>query len=165
MINSIWKHNKSKWGKLSINQKLGVDIVVEAETKWPPFRRRHFQAHFTWEKMCQNFDYIFTVSFQESNQQYFNIVLENGLAPTRRQGIIWSNDAKFTDAYMRRSASMSWHIMQASKTIEKAISFDERTSSQRALQEKYIQIFHHRCVHMHIKYDPYLYVSTELSSG
>ena len=24
-----------------------------------------------------------------------------------RQAIIWSNDAKFTDAYMRRSASMS----------------------------------------------------------
>ena len=55
--------------------------------------------------------------------------------------------------------------MQASKIIEKAITFDENTSSQRGLQQKYIKIFHHRCVQMHIEYDPYLYVSTELSSG
>ena len=30
-----------------------------------------------------------------------------GLAPTRRQAIIWSNADNFTDAYMRHSASMS----------------------------------------------------------
>ena len=27
---------------------------MEAETKWPPFRRRHFRTHFL-EKKCQNF--------------------------------------------------------------------------------------------------------------
>ena len=32
---------------------------------------------------------------------------DNGLAPTRRQAIIWTNDGKVTDAYMRHSASMS----------------------------------------------------------
>ena len=32
---------------------------------------------------------------------------DNGLAPSRLQAIIWTNDGKFTDAYMRRSASMS----------------------------------------------------------
>ena len=32
---------------------------------------------------------------------------DNGLVPTRRQAIIWTIDAKFTDAYMRQSASMS----------------------------------------------------------
>ena len=32
---------------------------------------------------------------------------DNGLAPTRRQAIIWTNDGKLTDAYMRHSASMS----------------------------------------------------------
>ena len=42
-----------------------------------------------------------------SNAQYFIIVSDNGLARTRRQAIIWSNDGKFTDAYMYRSASMS----------------------------------------------------------
>ena len=35
------------------------------------------------------------------------IGLDNGLAPTRRQAIIWTNDDCFTDAYMRHSASMS----------------------------------------------------------
>ena len=42
-----------------------------------------------------------------SNPQYSSIGLDNGLAPSRRQAIIWNNDGKFTDAYMRRSAPMS----------------------------------------------------------
>ena len=42
-----------------------------------------------------------------SNQQYSSIVSDNGLAPSRRQAIIWSNDGYFADAYMRHSASMS----------------------------------------------------------
>ena len=32
---------------------------------------------------------------------------DNGLSPTRRQAIIWTNDGQFIDAYMRHSASMS----------------------------------------------------------
>ena len=32
---------------------------------------------------------------------------DNGLAPVRRQTIIWTNGGPFTDAYMRHSASMS----------------------------------------------------------
>ena len=35
------------------------------------------------------------------------LVSDNGLAPTRRQAIIWTNDGKFIDAYMRHSAAMS----------------------------------------------------------
>ena len=31
----------------------------------------------------------------------------NGLAPTRQQAIILTNSGKFTDAYMRHSASMT----------------------------------------------------------
>ena len=33
---------------------------------------------------------------------------DNGLAPIRRQAIIWTNDGSITDAYMRHSASMSF---------------------------------------------------------
>ena len=36
-----------------------------------------------------------------------NIPADNGLAPTRRQAIIWTNDGWVTDAYMRHSASMT----------------------------------------------------------
>ena len=32
---------------------------------------------------------------------------DNGLAPARRQAVIWTNDGRFTDAYMGHSASMS----------------------------------------------------------
>ena len=32
---------------------------------------------------------------------------DNGLAPARRQAIIWTNDGSIADAYMRHSASMS----------------------------------------------------------
>ena len=81
--------------------------------RWPPFRRQHFQAHFL-ERKCQNFDYNFTeVCSYESNWQYSSIVWDNGLVPTRRQAIIWSNDDKFTDAYMRSSElSKCIHICQ-----------------------------------------------------
>ena len=37
----------------------------------------------------------------------FSFGSDNGLAPRRRQAIIWTNDGYFTDAYMRHSASMS----------------------------------------------------------
>ena len=36
----------------------------------------------------------------------FNIGSDNGLAPTRRQVIIFTNDGSFTDAQMRHSASI-----------------------------------------------------------
>ena len=36
-----------------------------------------------------------------------NVGSDNGLAPARRQAIIWSNNGSFTDAYMRHSGSMS----------------------------------------------------------
>ena len=37
----------------------------------------------------------------------FSTGSDNGLAPTRRKAIIWTNDGLITDAYMRHSASMS----------------------------------------------------------
>ena len=39
--------------------------------------------------------------------QYSIIGSDNGLAPSRRQATIWTNDGYITDTYMRRSASMS----------------------------------------------------------
>ena len=47
------------------------------------------------------------VCSQGSNYQYSSIGSENGLAPARRQAIIWTNDGYFTDAYTRQSALMS----------------------------------------------------------
>ena len=41
------------------------------------------------------------------NWQYGSIGSDNGLAVTRQQAIIWTNDCQFTDAYMRHLASVS----------------------------------------------------------
>ena len=39
--------------------------------------------------------------------QHSSIGSVNGLAPNRRQAIIWTNDGKFTDEYIRHSLLMS----------------------------------------------------------
>ena len=60
-------------------------------TKWPPFRKRYFHMHFREWKILY-FDYNFTdVCPQGSNWQSSSIGLDNGLAPNRRQPIIWTN--------------------------------------------------------------------------
>ena len=43
----------------------------------------------------------------KSNQQFSSIGSDNGLAPARRQAIIWTSDGKFTNAYIPQSAPMS----------------------------------------------------------
>ena len=43
-----------------------------------------------------------------SNQQYSTTDSDNGLAPTRQQAIIWTNDDKSTSAHMHHSDSMSY---------------------------------------------------------
>ena len=60
--------------------------------KWTSFRRRHFQMDFL-EWNCLNSDLNFTeVCFQGSNKQYSSNGSDYGLAPSRRQAIIWTND-------------------------------------------------------------------------
>ena len=55
-----------------------------------------------------DFNWIFTENcHRRSNQRYSNIDSDNGLVPTRRQAIIRTNNAQFTDAYMRQSAWIS----------------------------------------------------------
>ena len=44
-----------------------------------------------------------------SHQQYSSNVSDDGLAPARWQAVICSSDGKFTDTYMRQSASLSWY--------------------------------------------------------
>ena len=60
-------------------------------TKWPPFRRRHFQMYFL-ECKCIDFNQNFTeVYSQWSSWQYSSTGSDNDLALTRRQAIIWTN--------------------------------------------------------------------------
>ena len=62
------------------------------------------------EWKCMDFNqisYIFKFVSNGPEKQYSNIGSDNGLAPTRQQVIIWTNDGKCTDAYMHHSVSMS----------------------------------------------------------
>ena len=64
---------------------------------------------FSWMKIYEfrlAYDYTDIYS-QVSHKKYSSSCLDNGLAPTRRQAIIWNNDGLFTDGYMRHSASLS----------------------------------------------------------
>ena len=67
-------------------------------TKWPPFRRRQFQKHFLeWRYFNFKWNFIEICSLG-SSWQYVSIGLDNGLAPCRRQAIIWTS----ADPYHRR---------------------------------------------------------------
>ena len=84
------------WDKASAN---GHNVSV-VNTLRPRQNGRHF-ADDTFKRIFCSY---------ESNWQYASIVLDNGIAPIKRQAIIWSNDGKFTDAYVRRPGSMSFII-------------------------------------------------------
>ena len=69
-------------------------------------RQWHFQMHFLgWD--CMNFDWYFTGLFLRVQLTISSTGSDNGLAPIRRQAIIWTNDGKFTDAHMRLAVTQS----------------------------------------------------------
>ena len=60
-----------------------------------------FSNAFSWMKMYE-FPLRFTEFYSSGfDEQYSSIVSDNGLAPFRRQAIIWNDDGYFTDAYTR----------------------------------------------------------------
>ena len=68
-----------------------------------------------------------------SQTTFSNAFSWNGLAPSRRLAIIWTNDGKFTHAYMRRSALMRYStksVSFSSLTFEKMIWFRWLTASE-----------------------------------
>ena len=58
--------------------------------KLPPFRRRHFPMHFLEWNLWISIKISLKFVPQGSNWQYSSIGSNNGLAPTRRQAIIWT---------------------------------------------------------------------------
>ena len=60
-----------------------------------------------WMKMLEFLLKYYWGLFLWVQLKYFSIGSDNGLAPSRRQAIISTNDGLFTEAYMRHSASMS----------------------------------------------------------
>ena len=70
-----------------------------------------FSNAFSWMKMFE-----FRLKFHWS--LFLRVQLTIFIVPSRRQAIIWTNDGKLTDAYMRHSASMRymcynmWQMLQ-----------------------------------------------------
>ena len=65
--------------------------LISPWTKWPSFRRRHFQAYFLKWK-CWNSDLILTeICSSVSSWQYISSGSGNGLSPVRYQAITWLN--------------------------------------------------------------------------
>ena len=64
---------------------------IEAETRWPPYCRRHFQTHFLeWKYGFRvKFHWISFLMFKLTKKT--SIASDNGLVPNKRQAIIWNN--------------------------------------------------------------------------
>ena len=71
---------------------------IEAETKWPTYRRRLVRMHFVEWKYISEFRLIFHWILFLRVKLTICIVSDNGLAPARRQSIIRTNDGKLIDA-------------------------------------------------------------------
>ena len=84
-------HDVTLWFLGCIPEWLHFKKLISPWTKLPPFRRRYFHIHIReWKILC--FDWNFTeVCSLGSNWQCTSIGLDNGLAPNRRQVIIWTN--------------------------------------------------------------------------
>ena len=65
----------------------------EAKTKLP-FHKRHFNA-FSWMKILESKNLEFKIWLNYVHWGPINIVSNNGLAPNRRQAVIWTNGSSF----------------------------------------------------------------------
>ena len=123
--NQLWKHFISKEMHLELPSKCHPFSLTPQHAQcdvalMTPYHLTHwgrdkmadifqttFSNAFSWMTMLEfrlRFDWSL---FPRVHYQYSSIGSDNGLAPIRRQAIIWTNDGCFTNAYMRHSASMS----------------------------------------------------------
>ena len=88
-----------------------IYLEVTFNTSRPRQNGRHFSdnisnAFLQWK--CLDCDQNFTEVYSHgSNWQNSSIGSDNGLAPNKRQVIVWTNDGQFTDAYIHHSDSVS----------------------------------------------------------
>ena len=94
-----------------------MDCCRQFKTLGPRQNGHHF-ADDTFKRICLNENVrIFmkiSLKFDPKSpiDKYTSIGSDNDSVLTRRKAIIWTNDGKFTDAYMHHSASMDKSSMQ-----------------------------------------------------
>ena len=84
---------------------------IEAETKWLSFCKQHFQVNFLVWKLLNIHSIFIEISSPGCDYPYANIDSDNGLAPNRRQAIIWTY---YGLVYL---VSISRHKIQPSEQI------------------------------------------------
>ena len=94
-----------------INKLVCPDVTQRINTSRPRRNGQHFADDiFKYIFFNENAWISIRISLKfvpKGPIKYSSIGSDNGLAPSRRQASIWTNDGQFTDAYMRHSASKS----------------------------------------------------------
>ena len=132
-----WYRQRGTWIDLSLNRtvacSLSVNLSSPDDTKWPPFRERHYQMHVhEWNVLNFDSDFIL-VSTQGSNWQYVSIGSGNGfnwtnayLVHRRTRGrwvkhirhlrmtsypwVLATYSKCFTNAHLTLNNCMKWYI-------------------------------------------------------
>ena len=92
-------------GKARHNSEMLLGTLRQRQNGWH-VEDRIFKCIFLNENIWSSID--ISLKFVPKGQiDNFASLVHNGLAPTRRQSVIWTNDERFTDAYMCHSATMS----------------------------------------------------------
>ena len=87
----VWGIHRDRWIPRTKGQLRGKCLHLMTSSWWPPFRRWPLQMH-SHERKVMHFDSNFTeVCSLESNWQCVSIGSGNGMVPSRRQAITWTN--------------------------------------------------------------------------
>ena len=111
-------------------------------TKWLTFCRRHFQLHFLgWKPLY--FDSNFAeIYYKESIWQYVSIVSGDGLAPVRRQAIVWTNDDPVCrHIFVTWPQRICWNALIICKIMEDLHQFSQFTAT-------HLEICHRSASHL-----------------
>ena len=93
-------------GNKSLSEPVLIKTPHWGRDKWPPFSKRHFQMPFLNENVWILIKISLKLVSKGPVTHYAGIVSDKGLAPTRWQAIIWTNDG-LIPVDMHHSASMS----------------------------------------------------------
>ena len=90
MISAIVTSSLTGWTHTQIDPWHCVSTCLNINVSRPRQYVRNFQTQLLAWKLC--FDLNFT---EGSNQQYTSLDSDNGMAPSRRRAIFWTNDCLF----------------------------------------------------------------------
>ena len=113
-----WLLAACRWHPSTQSSGANVRLTHWCRDKMAAIFQTTFSIAFSWMKMYEFWLRFHCSLFPRVKLAIFHICSDNGLAPVRRQAIIWTNDGSSTDADMRHSASVSWQIRTLNKMAD-----------------------------------------------